>query len=94
MALADNATATADLDWDKENLKTEFDDEELKRWGIEFDWKPETEVTRNEEPDADKEELKKMLLGYIRDIKCVLEDEALINKAGDIEKYLEEQING
>lgn len=34
MAFADNATARADLAWDEETLKTEFDDEELKDWGV------------------------------------------------------------
>lgn len=38
MALADNATASADLEWDDENLKSEFDDEELKGWGVDLDW--------------------------------------------------------
>ena len=33
MALADNATAAADLKWDEENLEQYFDDEELKKWG-------------------------------------------------------------
>ena len=34
MALADNATAKADLQWDKDNLATEFDDKELEDWGV------------------------------------------------------------
>lgn len=34
MALADNATAKADLAWDEEALKSEFDDDELKDWGV------------------------------------------------------------
>lgn len=34
MALADNATAKADIEWDEETLKTEFDDEELADWGV------------------------------------------------------------
>ena len=36
MALADNATAKADLEWDEENLESEFEIEELKDWGVEF----------------------------------------------------------
>lgn len=34
MALADNATASADLEWDEENLESEFEIEELEDWGI------------------------------------------------------------
>lgn len=36
MALADNATAKADLEWDEENLENEFELEELKDWGVEL----------------------------------------------------------
>ena len=59
MALADNATASVDLDWDKETLKTEFDDEDLQRWGIEDDWEPGIDISRNVKQDADEEEIKK-----------------------------------
>ena len=34
MALADNATSKADLAWDDDNLKAEFDDDELRDWGV------------------------------------------------------------
>lgn len=34
MALADNATAKADLEWDDEMLKSEFSEEELADWGV------------------------------------------------------------
>lgn len=62
MALADNATAKVDIEWDKENLKDEFDDDELKDWGVHLDW-DETELNlddffvqnENEQPkDAKK----------------------------------------
>lgn len=36
MALADNATSAADLEWDEDILKGEFEDEELAEWGIDF----------------------------------------------------------
>ena len=39
MALADNATAKADLEWDEDNLRSEFDDDELHKWGVD-DFKP------------------------------------------------------
>lgn len=47
MALADNATAKADIVWDAENLKTEFDDDELQDWGV-F---PNTDFTDKELED-------------------------------------------
>lgn len=34
MALADNATASVDLEWDEELLKNEFDEDEINDWGI------------------------------------------------------------
>lgn len=43
MAAADNATAKVDIEWDKENLRDEFDEDELKEWGINLDWE-ETDV--------------------------------------------------
>lgn len=35
MALADNATAKADLQWDFENILSEMEPEEAKSWGVE-----------------------------------------------------------
>lgn len=35
MALADNATAKADLEWDFENIISELEPEEAKEWGVE-----------------------------------------------------------
>lgn len=61
MALADNATAKADLAWDEEALEAEFDDEELKDWGV-F---PSSEISDEElagffnEDNAQKETEKK-----------------------------------
>lgn len=34
MALADNATASADLEWDEDMLSEFFDDEDLEKWGV------------------------------------------------------------
>lgn len=51
MALADNATAKADIEWDKENLQSEFTDEELKEWIDDVDWSEESkEVVEDEAP--------------------------------------------
>jgi hypothetical protein len=55
MALADNTTAKADIDWDKEALQSEFDDEELNGWGIDTtDWQEQEEVVEDEAPEVDE----------------------------------------
>lgn len=58
MALADNATASADLEWDEENLKSEFDDEEIKAWLGEQEWldSDSEEVVEDEAPEVDESE--------------------------------------
>lgn len=63
MALADNSTAKADLEWDEENLKSEFDEEELKDWGVDLDWQEETEVTEDEAPEVNESEPADSVLG-------------------------------
>lgn len=65
MALADNSTAKADLEWDEENLKSEFDEEELKDWGVDLDWQEETEVTEDEAPEVNENEPAKSKLGEV-----------------------------
>lgn len=58
MALADNATAKADIEWDAENLKSEFDDATLKEWVGEQDWldnEPD-EVVEDEAPEVNESE--------------------------------------
>ena len=49
MALADNATASADLEWDEDLLKSEFDDDELGAWGISLG-----EIMLKEEAQSDE----------------------------------------
>lgn len=65
MALADNATARADLEWDEENLKSEFDEEELRDWGVDLDWQEETEVTEDEAPEVNENEPADSELGKV-----------------------------
>jgi len=65
MALADNSTAKADLEWDDENLKSEFDEEELKDWGVDLDWQEETEVTEDEAPEVNENEPADSELGKV-----------------------------
>ena len=54
MALADNATAKADLEWDEDNLRSEFDDDELHNWGVD-DFKPYKEIIEDEPDKIDDE---------------------------------------
>ena len=54
MALADNATAKADLEWDEENLRSEFSDEELHEWAVD-DFKPYQEIIEDEPDPVDNE---------------------------------------
>lgn len=66
MALADNATAKADIEWDKENLRTEFDDEYLNGWGIDTtDWQEEAEVVEDEAPEVDESQPADSKLGDV-----------------------------
>lgn len=63
MALADNSTSNADLDWDGENLKSEFTEEELKEWDVDLDWQEEAEVTEDEAPEVSDEPANSVLGG-------------------------------
>lgn len=52
MALADNATAVADIEWDDKNLREVLDEDEINKWGVELQKeiediveKPELEFT-------------------------------------------------
>lgn len=67
MALADNATAKADIEWDAENLKSEFDDATLKEWVGEQDWldnEPD-EVVEDEAPEVNESEPADSELGKV-----------------------------
>lgn len=66
MALADNATAKADIDWDKEALQSEFDDEDLNGWGIDTtDWQEPEEVVEDEAPEVNESEPADSELGKV-----------------------------
>lgn len=55
MALADNATANADLEWDTDALADVFDPEDLEKWGVDIEFpEPEAEVEEDEIPEADE----------------------------------------
>ena len=53
MAFADNATAAADLDWDDDLLRQEFDDDYIRGWGV--DLKPYQEIVEDEPAPVDEE---------------------------------------
>lgn len=62
MALADNATAAADLAWDEDNIEDELGEEEAKAWGVKLEnWDNLGEVEGN----ADRKPSDKM-----QKIKC------------------------
>lgn len=63
MALADNATAAADLEWDEDLLKLNFDEEQLKGFGLDIKW--------NNEPNVEDLDIG----DYIIEIKCENEAE-------------------
>lgn len=67
MALADNATANADLSWDEDNIKeqTEKWDFDTSDWGMNFDFDKDTEVEEDEAPEANESEPAKSELGKV-----------------------------
>ena len=48
MAFADNATASADLEWDEDTIKSELTEDETKEWGVDVAWEPEPLFKNNE----------------------------------------------
>ena len=65
MALVDNATASADLEWDKDNIAEYFEPEETEAWGLDIDWDEDTEVEEDEAPEVDESEPPKSELGRV-----------------------------
>ena len=63
MALADNATASADLEWDKDTLGEYFEPEDVEQWGVELDWGNNEEVVEDEAPEVNESEPAKSVLG-------------------------------
>lgn len=53
MAMADNATAAADLSWNKDNLGKHFTPDEIGEWLV--DLKPHKEIVEDDPDDIDKE---------------------------------------
>ena len=65
MALADNATAAVDLDWDDEAIKSEFTEEETKGWGVDLDWNDVEEIIEDEAPEVNDSEPADSELGKV-----------------------------
>ena len=65
MALADNATASADLEWDKDTLGEFFEPEDVEQWGVELDWDADKEIEEDEAPEVDESEPAKSELGKV-----------------------------
>jgi hypothetical protein len=59
LALADNATAKANITWDFENINLEFDTQECKDWGV-------IDFTEDTEPESEPETKE----SYIFTIEC------------------------
>ena len=51
MALADNATASADLEWDEDTIKQELDDDTINAYGLAFE--DDTTIDNEDEPELD-----------------------------------------
>ena len=65
MAFADNATSSVDLDWDEDNLKTEFSEEEVKSWGVDVDWDEDKEIEEDEAPEVNESDPANSELGKV-----------------------------
>lgn len=65
MAFADNATASVDLSWNKDNIGEFFTPEDTEKWGVDLDWEKEQEIQENEAPEVDESEPAKSELGKV-----------------------------
>ena len=65
MALADNATAAADLEWDKDNIGEYFSPEELEGWDVNLNWEEAVEVEEDEAPEVNESEPANSVLGKV-----------------------------
>lgn len=65
MALADNATAAADLEWNKDTLGEFFGPEDLEEWDVSLNWDEGVEIEEDEAPEVDESEPAKSELGKV-----------------------------
>ena len=92
MALADNATARADLEWDFENMMGELTPEEAKDWGVQeiktgLDSEKEIE---NREPSITSSFI---TFDYSDEIELKITNETAENLMSELIKYREENGN-
>lgn len=92
MALADNATAKADLEWDFENIISELEPEEAKEWGVEeiktgLDSEKEIE---NREPSITSSFI---TFDYSDEIELKITNETAENLMSDMIRYRDEHGN-
>lgn len=65
MALADNATAAADLEWNKDTLGEFFGPEDLEEWDVSLNWDEGVEIEEDEVPEANENEPAESKLGEV-----------------------------
>ena len=65
MALADNATAAADLEWNKDNIADFFEPDDLEKWNVDLEWDSDVEIEEDEAPEVDESEPAKSVLGGV-----------------------------
>lgn len=92
MALADNATAKADIEWDFENIISEMEPEEAKDWGVEeiktgLDSEKEIE---NREPTITSSFI---TVEYSDEIQLKITNETAENLMSEMIRYREEHGN-
>ena len=92
MALADNATASANLEWDYDKLLDEFDPKEIKDWGLDniktgLDSEKEIE---NREPSITTSFI---TFDYSDEIELKIENETAENLMSELIAYREEHGN-
>ena len=92
MALADNATSAADLDWDYENIFEELSPEKAKEWGLEnvkTGLSDEKEI-ENREPSITSSFI---TFDYSDEIELKITNETAENLMSDMIRYREENGN-
>lgn len=92
MALADNATAKADIEWDFENIISEMEPEEAKNWGVE-----EIKTGLNSEKEIEHREpsitSSFITFDYSDEIELKITNETAESLMSEMIKYREEHGN-
>lgn len=65
MALADNATAAADLEWDEDTIGEFFEPEDLAKWDANVDLSKTDEIVEDEAPEVNESEPADSELGKV-----------------------------